>query len=277
MPVRRPNARKLQPDAASAAPALAGTIQPRQQLLGSLSRQLEGIPKYVRLRQAIAENIAAGLWSAGQRLPTELDFVRMTNLSQGTVQRALSDLAASGAITRAQGSGTFVKSRATRLGNILVCRFLNDDETEDLPLFSEVLRRGKASPVGAWQPHFSTLDAVFRIDRRLSVNNEFNLMSRCYMSERRFARIASCPLQELSGVSLKSLIAEELSSPVTESVRTIRMALFPSTACEAIGVPNRTVGGIVETLGRSVPFGTVYFHEIYVPPSSRKMMLSEAT
>lgn len=276
MPRTRPHERKVEPDGSSAATVLADSVHAHQQLLGSLSRQPEGVPKYVRLRHAIAENIAAGLWRAGQRLPTELDFVRMTNLSQGTVQRALSDLVASGAITRAQGSGTFVKERKTRLGNILVCRFLNDDGTEDLPLFSEVLRRDKTIPVGAWQQHFSTSDAVFRIDRRLSVNNEFNLLSRCYMSKRRFARIASCPLQELSGVSLKSLIAEELSSPVTESVRTIRMSPFSSTACEAIGVANRTVGGIVETLGRSVPFGTVYFHEIYVPPSSRKMMLSEA-
>jgi DNA-binding GntR family transcriptional regulator len=132
-----------------------------------------------------------------------------------------------------------------------------------------------AIPPGPWRQHFGVSDVVFRVDRRLSVNNEFNLLSRCYMSEGRFATIASCPLQDLAGVSLKSLIAEELSSPITESVRTIRMATFPPAACEAIGVLPRTVGGIVEALGRSVPFGTVYFHEIYVPPSGRKMMLSE--
>jgi GntR family transcriptional regulator len=253
-----------------------GVAHARQQLLSSLSRQPEGIPKYVRLRHAIAENIAAGVWSAGQQLPTELDFVRITNLSQGTVQKALSNLEASGAITRSQGSGTFVRERKTPLANILVCRFLNDDETEDLPLFSEVLRRDRTIPVGAWTQHFGTADTVFRIDRRLIVNNEFNLLSRCYMSGRRFKRIASRPLHELSGVSLKSLIAEELSSPVTESVRTIRMQAFSSAACQAIGVANRTVGGIVEALGRSAPFGTVYFHEIYVPPSARKMVLSDS-
>lgn len=272
MPTRRPNATKPRP----AESARTEHDEIWQQFLQLLRREAHGVPKYVRLRAAIAEGIARGFWRAGHRLPTELEFVRMTALSQGTVQRALSELEGNGAITRTQGSGTFVSKPQTRLANILVCRFLNDDETDDLPLFSEVVRRDFTIPVGAWTQHFAADEPVFRIDRRLSVNNEFYLLSRCYMSKRRFPQIATCPLQTLSGVSLKTLIADQISSRVTEAVRTIRIGLLPNRACQAMGIPARTVGGIVEAIGRSAAIGTVYFHEVYVPPTARKMVVTEA-
>jgi DNA-binding LacI/PurR family transcriptional regulator len=46
--------------------------------------------------------------SAGARLPTEAEFCRLFNVSRSTVRHALDSLEMAGAITRMQGSGTFL-------------------------------------------------------------------------------------------------------------------------------------------------------------------------
>ena len=245
----------------------------RQRLLALLPVQPQGLPKYLQLRHAIAETIRGGYWKAGAKLPTELEFSKLAGISQGTVQRALADLASAGQIVRQHGNGTFVAEPKRRLGNILICRFLNDDETADLPVFSKVIGRSRNLRQGRFQRHFGVNEPVFRIDRCLNIGNEFNLLSRCYLSEERFGDIANASAAELEGVSLKALIADQLSSSVTEEVQCLQMETFAPAVCKAIGVDAGTVGGLVESLGRALPVGTVYFHEIYVPPSRRRMVI----
>ena len=75
--------------------------------------EMEGVPKYVQLREALSTALRRGEWKAGDRLPTETELVELTALSLGTVQRALRDLVDDGLVVRNQGSGTFVaESRA---------------------------------------------------------------------------------------------------------------------------------------------------------------------
>ena len=51
-----------------------------------------GVPKYLRLRNALAGAISDGHWKAGARIPTEERLTEATGLSLGTVQRALRTL-----------------------------------------------------------------------------------------------------------------------------------------------------------------------------------------
>ena len=58
------------------------------------------MPKYLRLRNAIAGAIADGRWKAGARIPTEESLTEGTGVSLGTVQRALGTLADDSIIVR---------------------------------------------------------------------------------------------------------------------------------------------------------------------------------
>ncbi|AKJ29088.1 histidine utilization repressor [Caldimonas brevitalea] len=65
-------------------------------------------PAYLQLKRHVLAQIAAGRWRTGDRIPSEGELTREFGLSRMTVNRALRELAASGAITRVQGVGSFV-------------------------------------------------------------------------------------------------------------------------------------------------------------------------
>lgn len=69
-------------------------------------RRQEGVPKYVMLRNALAEEIACGRWGPGDKLPAEDVLATMTSLSLGTVQRSLRMLVEEGRLVRRHGNRT---------------------------------------------------------------------------------------------------------------------------------------------------------------------------
>lgn len=60
------------------------------------------------LRETILNQLQAGHWRAGDRLPTERELAEGYRVSRTTVRRALADLKQQGLIEQTVGSGTFV-------------------------------------------------------------------------------------------------------------------------------------------------------------------------
>lgn len=56
----------------------------------------------------LAADIAAGVLSAGSRLPTELELSEIYGVARGTIRRAVAELSERGAIVVVHGRGTFV-------------------------------------------------------------------------------------------------------------------------------------------------------------------------
>lgn len=67
--------------------------------------------KYRELSDRLRRGVLAGVWPAGERLPTERELVRSTGFSLNTVRRAVDDLVEAGLVERRQGAGTFVLTR----------------------------------------------------------------------------------------------------------------------------------------------------------------------
>lgn len=67
------------------------------------------IPLYMQLKQAITEDIHRGVYSTGERLPTETDLCDIYGVSRITVRKAVLELVEEGFLVRQQGKGTFVQ------------------------------------------------------------------------------------------------------------------------------------------------------------------------
>lgn len=79
----------------------------------ALSREFQatsgdGTPAYLRIKRLVSSRIRTGEWDAGDRLPSEHQLVSALGVSRMTVNRALRELADSGAIVRSSGVGSFV-------------------------------------------------------------------------------------------------------------------------------------------------------------------------
>jgi GntR family transcriptional regulator, histidine utilization repressor len=68
----------------------------------------KAVPLYVQLQQHVLQNIRSGEWRAGERVPSEHEFVRLFKVSRMTANRALRELMRSGVLARIAGVGTFV-------------------------------------------------------------------------------------------------------------------------------------------------------------------------
>lgn len=68
------------------------------------------VPLYESVKQRIKSAIHAGIWKPGEMIPSELDLAERFGVSQGTVRRAVRDLALEGCLVKQQGRGTFVMS-----------------------------------------------------------------------------------------------------------------------------------------------------------------------
>ena len=65
-------------------------------------------PFYEKVKQAISEKIATGVWQPHDRIPSEAELVAQFGFSRMTINRALRELTDDGLLVRLQGVGTFV-------------------------------------------------------------------------------------------------------------------------------------------------------------------------
>jgi GntR family transcriptional regulator len=231
-----------------------------------------GLPKYLRLRNALATAIAEGRWKAGTRIPTEDRITDATGLSLGTVQKALKTLTDDGLIVRRQGMGSFVSANETPMNAPFYhCRFLDDDGAL-LPIFSKFTRRGPARREGDWSTHLA--GDILCLERVFSINNEFAIYTQLYFDAMRLPALAKAPAAKLNGANLKDLITREQHVPLTRFSENLAVSVFPTHVCEAIDVKVKTSGAVLEIVARDKQGDAIYFQELFIPPARRRLHIA---
>ena len=69
-------------------------------------------PLYSQIKALILQSLQAGEWKPSEAIPSEMDLASRYRVSQGTVRKAIDELAASNLVIRRQGKGTFVATHA---------------------------------------------------------------------------------------------------------------------------------------------------------------------
>jgi len=67
-------------------------------------------PLYRQIRELLMRGLQSGEWKPGEAIPSELELAARYRVSQGTVRKAIDELAAEHLLVRRQGRGTFVAS-----------------------------------------------------------------------------------------------------------------------------------------------------------------------
>jgi len=69
-------------------------------------------PLYRQIKELITQSLVSGEWGPGEPIPSEIELASRFSVSQGTVRKAISDLADAKMLVRQQGRGTFVASHS---------------------------------------------------------------------------------------------------------------------------------------------------------------------
>jgi GntR family transcriptional regulator len=129
-------------------------------------------PLYQQIKGLILQSLQAGEWKPGESIPSEIELAARYRVSQGTVRKAIDELAADHLLVRRQGKGTFV---ATHAEQHIQYRFLklapdNGDLDTEGPAEREITdcKRTRATAEIARALSLKTGDAVLQVRRVLS-------------------------------------------------------------------------------------------------------------
>ncbi len=83
-------------------------------------------PLYQQIKQRLVRSLQAGAWLPGQSIPSENELATRFGVSQGTVRKAIDELATDNLLVRRQGKGTFVATHAEQSTQYRFLRLTSD-------------------------------------------------------------------------------------------------------------------------------------------------------
>jgi GntR family transcriptional regulator len=126
-------------------------------------------PLYQQIKGLILQSLEAGEWKPGEAIPSEMELAARFRVSQGTVRKAIDELAAENLVVRRQGKGTFVATHAERHTRYRFLRLVPDSGGEGAAQRNILeCRRQRASAEVARALQLRTGDPVLQVRRVLS-------------------------------------------------------------------------------------------------------------
>ena len=130
-------------------------------------------PLYRQIAERLTRSLHGGEWKPGEAIPSELELAARFKVSQGTVRKAIDELATENLLVRRQGKGTFVATHAEEQVQYRFLRLVSEaDAARGGPAERRFLdcRRVRASAEVARALELKTGDAVIQVRRVLLFN-----------------------------------------------------------------------------------------------------------
>lgn len=90
-------------------------------------------PLYQQIKGLLTRSLQGGEWQPGQAIPSEMELAARYRVSQGTVRKAVDELATENLLVRRQGKGTFVATHAEAQTRYRFLRLVADGAAAGAP------------------------------------------------------------------------------------------------------------------------------------------------
>ncbi len=129
-------------------------------------------PLYRQIKGLILQSLQSGEWKPGEAIPSEIELAARYRVSQGTVRKAIDEMAADNLVVRRQGRGTFVATHAEQHVQFRFLKLVPDNGApgSEGPAERDIIdcRRTRATADIARALALRTGDAVLQARRVLS-------------------------------------------------------------------------------------------------------------
>jgi GntR family transcriptional regulator len=129
-------------------------------------------PLYQQIKELILQSLQGGEWKPGEAIPSEMELAARFRVSQGTVRKAIDELAGENLVIRRQGKGTFVATHAERQVQYRFLKLMpdSDNRAAEGPAQRSVLdcKRVRATADVARALSLRSGDAVIQVRRVLA-------------------------------------------------------------------------------------------------------------
>lgn len=160
-------------------------------------------PLYQQIKGLILQSLQAGEWKPAEVIPSEMELAARFRVSQGTVRKAIDELAADNLLVRRQGKGTFVATHAEQHVQYRFLRLMPDatDASEQGPAQRHIIdcKRVRASADIARILQLRTGDAVVHIRRVLSFASTPTILEDIWLPGQTFKGLSAEQLNTYHG------------------------------------------------------------------------------
>ena len=193
-------------------------------------------PLYQQIKQLLVASLEQGEWKPGELIPSEFELAARFQVSQGTVRKAVDDLAAANLLVRRQGKGTFVATHHEPRAQFRFLRLV-PDEGEAEPAESRFLecRRMKAAADVARHLALKTGDPVVYVRRLLSFSGKPIVLDDIWLPGAIFKGLTADRLSRYSG-PLYGLFESEFGTRMIRAQEQIRAIAAEATAARLLQV-----------------------------------------
>ncbi len=157
-------------------------------------------PLYRQIKALITKSLITGEWSPGEAIPSEMEFAAKFGVSQGTVRKAIDELASENIVVRRQGKGTFVATHSEEVVKLRFLRLVAEDGSKEL-LDNKLLscERSKATADIAMKLNIKTGSAVIDIKRLLLFSNKPLILDRVILPAAAFKGVTAERIEAFNG------------------------------------------------------------------------------
>jgi len=197
-------------------------------------------PLYRQIKALILQALEVGEWRPGQVIPSEQELAVRFSVSQGTVRKAIDEMAAENLLVRKQGKGTYVASHNDPRALFRFLRLVPVDgdlsSPQSIPLDCWRAKAGQeASRMLAIEPGAP----IIIVRRLLKFANKPVVIDEIYLPGEVFQGLSAETLQGWNG-SLYSLFESRFGVRMIRAQERIRAVAADRGASEALKLPEGT-------------------------------------
>jgi len=197
-------------------------------------------PLYQQIKALITQSLQAGEWKPGELMPSEVELAARFKVSQGTVRKAIDELAAENLVVRRQGKGTFVATHHEERAHFRFLKLMPDEGVPHHPDNRIVeVKRIRAPAEVARLLELKSGDAVVYIKRVQSFDGAPTILEELWLPGQLFKGLTAERLVEYKG-PMYGLFESEFGTRMIRATEKIRAVGADSAAAEYLQVAEGT-------------------------------------
>ncbi len=194
-------------------------------------------PLYRQIRGLILQALENGEWLPGEAIPSEIELAVRFNVSQGTVRKAIDEMAAENLLVRRQGKGTYVASHNDPRAFYRFLRLVpvsgGTEPAKSVPL---ECWRAKAGSEAVRVLGVKLGEPITIVRRLLEFSGKPVVLDEIYLPGEIFSSLTLETLKE-SQVSLYSLFEAKFGVRMIRAEERLRAVAADRTSAELLQVP----------------------------------------
>ena len=194
-------------------------------------------PLYRQIKSLITQSLVSGEWRPGDPIPSEIELASRFSVSQGTVRKAVAELADQNLLIRYQGKGTFVASHADERDNFPFLR-ITPDQGELKGLTAQLIdfRRMRVDAASARLLRLPAGGSLFLIRRVLALSGRKICFEEVRLPAFRYRGLSTSVI-ERHGCMLYSMYETGFGLRIVHAEEQLKAVAVPKEAAQALGRP----------------------------------------